>query len=522
MLVGALGHGRPRDVARLGSAVLTWTVVVLGACSVAVGLAAEPLAERPRRRRAGAPARSTSPPTCCAGSRPSRCSSGPVWCSGGSCGRTAGRWPRRWARRSRSLVVGRRASCGSDQLAASGDATGVPGSHLAVLAGGTTLAALVLVAVPAVLVWRTGVALRAGPAAHRSRWPPRPAGVAQALVARRPRGWSSPRWSAVVVTFRSGRGGRCRSWPTCRASSWSRMRRCCCPWCPTPCPGSPRVPTARDRLRPSRRRAGGRPTRRPRPCSPGRRATSGHRRSDTLAGRARAATALGAVAPRRWRPPRPRRRRSSPRVDAAQETTQGRAALDALAPGLWAGAPSLVLLGPRRRAVRRPLRAGPAVRRRRGGRGGLAARRRGTARRGHARRHPDVGPGGPRGRPGRGPDTGHPRPARRDLPSVGAGGPGRAGPDPGGRPSGPAAAGAAAGILVGRWWVVEGPWANAGVAVALAVLGAAVTGGVLVVADRATAGQLRDVLGPSRQGSELTRHGRSHAVGPDVPGPTGA
>ena len=44
MLVGAVGHGRPRDVARLGSAVLTWTVVVLGACSVAVGLAASPLA----------------------------------------------------------------------------------------------------------------------------------------------------------------------------------------------------------------------------------------------------------------------------------------------------------------------------------------------------------------------------------------------------------------------------------------------------------------------------------------------
>ena len=65
-----------------------------------------------------------------------------------------------------------------------------------------------------------------------------------------------------------------------------------------------------------------------------------------------------------------------------------------------------------------------------------------------------------------------------------------------------AAAGAAAGILVGRWWLVEGPWANAGVAVALAVLGAAVTGGVLVVADRVTAGQLWRRAPAERSGAE--------------------
>jgi hypothetical protein len=43
---------------------------------------------------------------------------------------------------------------------------------------------------------------------------------------------------------------------------------------------------------------------------------------------------------------------------------------------------------------------------------------------------------------------------------------------------------------------------NAGVAVALAVLGAAVTGGVLVVADRGTAGQLWGLVRPAGQGAE--------------------
>ena len=83
-----------------------------------------------------------------------------------------------------------------------------------------------------------------------------------------------------------------------------------------------------------------------------------------------------------------------------------------------------------------------------------------------------------------------------------------------------AAAGAAAGILVGRWWVVEGPWANAGVAVALAVLGAAVTGGVL---RRGRPRDRRAAVGRApaeRSRRRVAATVGSHAVGPDVPDPT--
>src|SRR5204863_962188 len=45
-------------------------------------------------------------------------------------------------------------------LASAGEGTGVSGSHLAVLAGGTTLAALVLAAVPALLGCREGLTIR--------------------------------------------------------------------------------------------------------------------------------------------------------------------------------------------------------------------------------------------------------------------------------------------------------------------------------------------------------------------------
>ena len=50
MLVGALGHGRPRDVARLGSVVLTWTVLVLGSVR-GRGAAGRAAAGRRSRRR---------------------------------------------------------------------------------------------------------------------------------------------------------------------------------------------------------------------------------------------------------------------------------------------------------------------------------------------------------------------------------------------------------------------------------------------------------------------------------------
>jgi drug/metabolite transporter (DMT)-like permease len=47
-----------------------------------------------------------------------------------------------------------------------------------------------------------------------------------------------------------------------------------------------------------------------------------------------------------------------------------------------------------------------------------------------------------------------------------------------------AAAGAAAGVLVDRWWNVSGAWANAGVAVVLAALGALVTVAAFAAFDR--------------------------------------
>ena len=184
MLVGALGHGRPRDVARLGSAVLTWTVVVLGACSVAVGLAAAPLA--------GVLVGESG----CTGAVDVAAdllrwfAPQPVLLGAGV---VLGGILRAHGRPLAAVVgpaLGSLVVVGSlvwfHQLAAVSDATGVPEGHLAVLAGGTTLAALVVAAVPAVLLWRTGVALRpavrapvaagrrdpwsgAGPGAHRPR-----------------------------------------------------------------------------------------------------------------------------------------------------------------------------------------------------------------------------------------------------------------------------------------------------------------------------------------------------------------
>src|SRR5690349_7090047 len=100
------------------------------------------------------------------------------------------------------------------------------------------------------------------------------------------------------------------------------MRRCCFRWCPTPCPGSPACP-------------------RPRRLQRHRRAPS----VGALAGRARAATALGAVGAAAVAAAAIPVGAFFTALDAARETTQGRAALDALTPGLWAGALSLLLLG---------------------------------------------------------------------------------------------------------------------------------------------------------------------------------
>jgi putative peptidoglycan lipid II flippase len=188
-------------------------------------------------------------------------------------------------------------------------------------------------------------------------------------------------------------------------------------------------------------------------------------------------------------------------LDAARETTQGRAALDALTPGLWAGAPSLLplgLLGVLCAALYvrgRPFVAGGAV--------AAAWLLAGAVP--LVAVMPGATPTWALVVLGVAPVVGLTL-ATLDLLAATsrAWGPGAlAGL---GRTVSvsvlAAGAGAAAGILVGRWWAVEGPWANVGVAVALAVLGAVVAGGLLVVADRATAGQLGAVLRPSPQGSE--------------------
>ena len=283
MLVGALGHGRPRDVARLGSAVLTWTVVVLGACSVAVGLAAAPLA--------GVLVGESG----CTGAVDVAAdllrwfAPQPVLLGAGV---VLGGILRAHGRPLAAVVgpaLGSLVVVGSlvwfHQLAAVSDATGVPEGHLAVLAGGTTLAALVVAAVPAVLLWRTGVALRPAvraPVALAAET----RGVAQALVLTA-LGLVFATVAAVVVTFRSGVGvlpvlaylqgvllvpyaalllpvvsdalPRLAGVPTAPAAPASTRR-----FRPAPRPTSSRRP---------------RPTRRRRRCSPARRGTVRHRRS---------------------------------------------------------------------------------------------------------------------------------------------------------------------------------------------------------------------------------------------------
>jgi putative peptidoglycan lipid II flippase len=383
------------------------------------------------------------------------------------------------------------------QLVEVSDATSVPAGHLAVLAGGTTLAALVLVAVPAVLVWRTGVALRPAvraPVALAAET----RGVAQALVLTA-LGLVFATVVAVVVTFRSGVGvlpvlaylqgvllvpyaalllpvvsdalPRLAGVPTAPAA----------PVTPAD-PEAPFDPEATTVLTRSAR----------------------HRRAPSvgaLAGRARVATALGAAGAAAVAAAAIPVGTFFTALDAARETTQGRTALDALTPGLWAGAPSLLLLG-----LVGVLCAALYVRGRPFVAGGAVAAAWLLA---GAVPLVAVMPGAT---PtwtlvvlGVAPVAGLTL-ATLDLLAATsrAWGPGAlAGL---GRTVSvavlAAAAGAAAGILAGRWWAVEGTWANAGVAVALAVLGAAVTAGVLAVADRATAGQLGAVLRRSPEEAE--------------------
>jgi len=510
MLVGAVGHGRPRDVARLGSAVLTWTVVVLGACSVAVGLAASPLA--------GVLVGESG----CTGAVDVAAdllrwfAPQPVLLGAGV---VLGGILRAHGRPLAAVVgpaLGSLVVVGSlvwfHQLAAVSDATGVPEGHLAVLAGGTTLAALVVAAVPAVLLWRTGVALRPAvraPVALAAET----RGVAQALVLTA-LGLVFATVVAVVVTFRSGVGVL----PVLAYLQGVLL----VPY------AALLLPVVTDALP----RLAGAPTAPAAPATPATPATpevpggpeahvepeaqadpeattvltrsARHRQAPSvgaLAGRARAATALGAVAASAVAAAAIPVGGFFTALDAARETTQGRAALDALAPGLWAGAPSLLLLGLvgvlcAALYVRgRPFVAGGAV--------AAACLIAGAVP--LVAVMPGATPTWALVILGVAPVVGLTL-ATLDLLAATsrAWGPGAlAGL---GRTLSvgvlAAAAGAAAGILVGRWWLVEGPWANAGVAVALAVLGAAVTGGVLVVADRVTAGQLWGALRPNGQGAE--------------------
>ena len=510
MLVGALGHGRPRDVARLGSAVLTWTVVVLGACSVAVGLAAAPLA--------GVLVGESG----CTGAVDVAAdllrwfAPQPVLLGAGV---VLGGILRAHGRPLAAVVgpaLGSLVVVGSlvwfHQLAAVSDATGVPEGHLAVLAAGTTLAALVVAAVPAVLLWRTGVALRPAvraPVALAAET----RGVAQALVLTA-LGLVFATVVAVVVTFRSGVGVL----PVLAYLQGVLL----VPY------AALLLPVVTDALP----RLAGAPTAPAAPATPATPATpevpggpeahvepeaqadpeattvltrsARHRQAPSvgaLAGRARAATALGAVAASAVAAAAIPVGGFFTALDAARETTQGRAALDALAPGLWAGAPSLLLMG-----LVGVLCAALYVRGLPFVAGGAVAAAWLIA---GAVPLVAVMPGAT---PtwalvilGVAPVVGLTL-ATLDLLAATsrAWGPGALAGLGRALAVGvlAAAAGAATGILVGRWWLVEGPWANAGVAVALAVLGAAVTGGVLVVADRVTAGQLWSALRPTGQGAE--------------------
>jgi putative peptidoglycan lipid II flippase len=468
MLVGALGRGRARDVSRLESAVLTWTVLVLGLCSIGVGVAARPLASAlvgdsgctGAVEAAADMLRWFAPQPLLLGAgvvlggilrahgRPLAAAAGPALAALVTVG---------------SLVTFR-------VLASAGDATGVSGSHLAVLAGGTTLAALVLAAVPAVLGWRDGLTIR--PTFRVPRiLAAETRGVAQACVLTL-LGQLFGAVAAVVVTSRAGVGVlpvhayvhgtlllayAALLWPLV-AGIVPRLAGA---------PVAPVGPVELDQTMVLTRSA-----RHRKPPAVG-----------TLAAQARAAVALGAVGCSALVAAAGPVSGFFSGVDRARETALGRVALEALTPGLWAVAPTLVLLGlaavlSAALYVRgRPFVAGGAIAAAWLIAGGIPL--------------VAVMPGatpvwtlvalgaatlvgltvatldllaatsrawGPRSLTGLG----------RTV-FVGVLG---------------AALGAAAGVLADQWWTVSGAWANAGAAVALAALGALVTVATLAAFDR--------------------------------------
>jgi putative peptidoglycan lipid II flippase len=485
MMVGALGHSRPRDVPKLGSAVLTWAIVVLGILSAVAWVAADPLAEAlvGDSGCTGAVAVATTmlrwfapqPLLLGAGAvldgilrahgRPMAAALGPALASVVLVG---------------SLVWFR-------QLAVASDTDGVPDLHLAVLAGGSTLAALVLALVPAVVAWRSGLGLR-----PTLRMPAALADDTRGVVLACGLGVVGQLFAAVaavVVTARSGVGvlpvhGYVQG--TVLAAYAAVLL--------------PLVGRALARL-------AGAPVVAPEPVEElvdpeatvvfTRSARHRRKRSvGALAGRARGAVAAGLVGAASLAAAALPVGGMFRGVDAARETTQGALALDAVTPGVWATAAAPALFG--LSAVLcaalyvrgRPFVAGGAV---------AAAWL--------------IGGGIPlvAVMPGASPTWAVVvlglamvlglLVATLDLLAATS------------RAWGPGALaglgrtvvvgvvgallGAAVGVAGGRWWSVEGAWANAGVAVVLAATGGLVTAGVVALADRELAGWFLGRLRPA-------------------------
>jgi putative peptidoglycan lipid II flippase len=470
LLVGARAHGRPRDATRLGSAVLTWTVVVLGACSVVVWFAAEPLATA----LVGASGCTGAVEVGAAMVRwfapqPMLLGAGVV---------LAGnlRAHRRPAAAAAGPALGSLVLVGTfvvfHRLAADGDATGVPDGHLAVLAGGTTLAALVLAAVPAVVLWRIGALPRPAvrlPGGLRAETRGVVTACALSLL-----GQLFAAVAAVVVTSRSGVGvlpahayvvgAVLFSYAVLLLPVVAGSLRRLAGLAATPVAVTVAVVPAEPVLTRSAR----------------------HRRpptGSTLAWQARAAVTVGAVAASAVAAAAVPLRGFFSGLDVARETTQGGAALAAVAPGLWAASATLVLVGlaavlcaalyARGRAVV----AGGAVAAAYLITGGLAL----------VAIMPGASPTWTLVALGLAATAGLTL-ATLDLLAATS------------RAWGPgalaglgrtvvvallaASLGAAAGVLVSHWWSVDDPWANLGVAALLGLLGGLVTVAVTAVFDR--------------------------------------
>jgi putative peptidoglycan lipid II flippase len=469
MMVGALGHGRPRDVPRLGSAVLAWTVVVLGLCSVGVWYAAAQLADAllgdsgctGAVEAATVMLRWVAPQPLLLGAGAvldgilrahGRMSAAAVGPAAGSLVIVASLF---WFR----------------QLAAASDADGVPESHLVVLAAGPTAAALVLAVIPAVLAWRAGIGLRptfrvpAGLGAETR-------GVSLACVLGVV-GQLFAAVAAVVVTSRSGvgvlpvhayvQGTVILGYAAVLLPLVGRAlaRLACIPTAPPPPADDPEATTVLTR-------------------------SARHRKAptvDTLASRARAAAAMGAVGAAALAAAAIPVGRFFLGLDAARETTQGRSALEAVTPALWATAAALILFG-----LSAVLCAALYVRGRPFFAGGAVAA--GWL----------IGGGVPlvAVMPGATPTWALVvlglatvlglTVATLDLLAAtsrawGAGALAGIGRTVVVSVVG-ALLGTAAGVLVARQWTADGPWANAGVAVALAALGGLVTAAVLTLLQR--------------------------------------